>query len=31
MLGHAKLNTTMFYMGVADAELEKVYRQKMAF
>lgn len=30
MLGHAKLNTTMFYMGVADAELEKVYRQKMA-
>jgi site-specific recombinase XerD len=31
MLGHAKLNTTMFYMGVADGELEKVYRQKMAF
>ncbi len=31
MLGHAKLNTTMFYMGVEDAELEKVYRQKMAF
>lgn len=31
MLGHAKLNTTMFYMGVANGELEKVYRQKMAF
>lgn len=31
MLGHAKLNTTMFYMGVADGELERVYRQKMEF
>ena len=29
MLGHAKLNTTMFYMGVADGELERIYRQKM--
>ncbi|MFH0892479.1 MAG: tyrosine-type recombinase/integrase [Candidatus Falkowbacteria bacterium] len=29
MLGHAKLNTTMFYMGVADGELEKVYRSQM--
>lgn len=31
MLGHAKLNTTMFYMGVADGELERIYRQKMEF
>lgn len=29
MLGHAKLNTTMLYMGVADAEVERVYREKM--
>jgi len=25
MFCHAKLNTTMFYMGVVDAELENVY------
>jgi len=30
MLGHAKLNTTMIYMGVEDIEVEKVYRAKMA-
>lgn len=29
MLGHAKLNTTMFYMGVTNEEIERVYRQKM--
>jgi site-specific recombinase XerD len=29
MLGHAKLNTTMFYMGVENKELEKVYRRKI--
>jgi len=29
MLGHAKLNTTMIYMGVEDIEVEKVYREKM--
>jgi integrase/recombinase XerD len=28
-LGHAKLETTMFYMGVEDVELEKVYQNKM--
>ena len=29
MLGHAKLNTTMFYMGVENKEVEKIYRAKM--
>ncbi|MFA6171954.1 MAG: tyrosine-type recombinase/integrase [Patescibacteria group bacterium] len=29
MLGHAKLNTTMFYMGVSNKEVEEIYRNKM--
>jgi site-specific recombinase XerD len=30
MLGHAKLNTTMFYMGCENKETEKIYRNLMA-
>lgn len=29
MLGHAKLNTTMIYMGVGEKEVENIYRTSM--